>query len=116
MPSNGERHLSDEQLAGFRDGELARDEAAHLDECAVCAQRLRDLTAATAAYAEYRDSIRAPSLPPAPKAWQSLGQLISQHETGGEGLSSGSPVPQPAVSPPEKPHSPPKKLRWLWVP
>ena len=73
-------HLSEEQLARFQDGEFSPAEAAHLDDCAECAGRLRGLSAAAAAYAEYRDSIRAPLLPPPPKPWRSLDQLVAGHE------------------------------------
>ncbi|HWB97997.1 MAG TPA: hypothetical protein VG672_14885, partial [Bryobacteraceae bacterium] len=41
---------------------------------------LRDLRAAGAAYVEYRDSIRGPALPPAPKPWRSLDSLKSEYE------------------------------------
>jgi hypothetical protein len=34
------------------------------------------------AYGEYRDSIRGPALPPAPRPWQSLDALIAAHEAG----------------------------------
>ena len=47
----------------------------------MCASRLRDWNAAAAAYAEYRDAIRAPLLSPAPQPWRSLDQLIAAHQS-----------------------------------
>jgi hypothetical protein len=73
-------HLSDEELA-----RLQRGSARHLAKCPECASRLRDLQAADAAYAEYRDSLRGPALPPAPKAWRSLDALISEGALSEEG-------------------------------
>ena len=73
-------HLSDEQLARFQDGELPASQAAHLDQCAECAGRLRDSNVVAAAYAEYRDSIRGPSLPPPPRPWQSLDRLVASRQ------------------------------------
>src|SRR4051794_20418620 len=73
-------HLSDEQLALFQDGELSPPGVGHLDACPECASRLRDLETAHAAYAEYRDLIRGPMLPPAPSPWRSLDKLIQRDE------------------------------------
>jgi hypothetical protein len=81
MHSNRTAHLTDEQLARFQDGELPSAGAAHLEHCPVCASRLRDWNAAAAAYAEYRDAIRAPLLSPAPQPWRSLDQLIAAHQS-----------------------------------
>src|SRR5260370_21377787 len=79
MASSDFIHLSDEQLAQFEDGELSRREAGHIASCRECQDRLHDLRTGLAAYAEYRDSIRGPSLPPAPKPWLGLHILIQQH-------------------------------------
>ncbi len=79
MPRERLAHLSDEELAGYRDGESSPADTAHLKTCAACAGRLRDLDLATAAYAEYRDSIRGPQLPPAPAPWPRLDQLVADH-------------------------------------
>jgi hypothetical protein len=76
-------HLSEEDLVRFQDGELPSSQASHLESCPQCATRLRDLENAAALYAEYRDSLRAPSLPPPPRAWQSLDQLIAKDAEGG---------------------------------
>jgi anti-sigma factor RsiW len=81
MPTNhGAPHLSEEQLARLQDGELPAAEAAHLEGCAECAERLRGLKTACAAYSEYRDSIRGPLLPPVPQPWRSLDELIAGRE------------------------------------
>jgi hypothetical protein len=74
-------HLSDEQLSRFRDGDLPRAESQHLETCAHCGKRLRDLDNTVAAYAHYRDAIRAPLLPQPPSPWRSLDQMIAQHES-----------------------------------
>jgi hypothetical protein len=87
MPSNGAAHLSEEQLARYQDGELPAAEAAHLEACAECAARLRDINAALAAYAEYRDSIRSPQLPAPPKPWRSLDQLLADDKPERRGLA-----------------------------
>lgn len=80
MPSNSSAHLSDDQLARFEDGELPEPESRHLKNCTECGTRLDDLRAAAAAYLEYRDSIRGPLRPPAPKQWPRLEILIERHE------------------------------------
>lgn len=72
-------HLTDEQLAGLPDGELASGGAGHLESCPQCSARLGDIKAAEAAYVEYRDSIRGPLLPPPPHAWRSLDSLIAEN-------------------------------------
>jgi hypothetical protein len=87
MPSNGAAHLSDEQVARYQDGELSAAEAAHLEICAECAARLRDLNAALAAYTEYRDAVRDPQLPAAPKPWRSLDQLVGDAQPKRRGLA-----------------------------
>jgi hypothetical protein len=79
MGDHQSAHLSDEQLARFQDGESSLSSASHLDTCPECANRLRDLQTSSAAYVEYRDSIRSLALPPAPKPWRSLDALISEH-------------------------------------
>lgn len=76
MASNSSVHLSDEQLALFEDGELSGRESSHLESCPECNRRLHDLRATAAAYVEYRDAIRKPLLPPAPKPWPRLDTLI----------------------------------------
>jgi len=80
MDSNGLSHLSDLQLAQFQDGELSPREAAHLDSCADCRGRLRNMQTAAAAYQEYRDSIRGPLQPSAPKPWLRLSALVAQQQ------------------------------------
>ncbi|MBV9742829.1 MAG: hypothetical protein JO099_03630, partial [Acidobacteriia bacterium] len=72
------RHLSEEQLARYQDGGLPARDARHLQACAECARRLRDLEAATAAYQQILDS--TPVEPP-PRPWRTLEGLISDHET-----------------------------------
>src|SRR5579864_3801389 len=81
MPRERLAHLSDEELAAYQDGERFPAEAAHVEGCAQCSARLDDLKAAAAAYAEYRDSIRSPQLPPAPMPWPRLDQLVAGHES-----------------------------------
>ncbi len=82
MPKDRPAHLSDEELAGYQDGERMPADSAHVEGCAQCTARLHDLEAAIAAYAEYRDSIRNPQLPAAPMAWRRLDQLAAEHESG----------------------------------
>lgn len=74
----GDRHLSDEQLACFQDGELCAGGVIHLESCAECAGRLREIESAIAAYSEYRDVVRAPLLAPPPRPWVSLDTLIAR--------------------------------------
>ena len=93
MPSGNSAHLSEEQLARIQDGEFPEREAGHLQSCVQCSNRVRDLRAAVAVYAEYRDSMRAPLLPAPPKPWQPLDALVAQH------LAS----------------RPAKTLRWWWA-
>src|SRR5580658_2110425 len=81
MPRDRLAHLSDEELAAYQDGEGLPAESAHLEGCMQCTARLHDLRAAIAAYAEYRDSIRNPQLPPAPTPWRRLDQLVADHES-----------------------------------
>src|SRR5262245_32648604 len=71
-------HLTDEQLALLQDGEASRQDASHLEACAECAGRLRDLQNALAAYAEYRES-KGEVLPAPPRPWRSLDELIAGH-------------------------------------
>ncbi len=73
-------HLTDEQLARFQDGELSARESRHLQACPSCTTRLRDIEAAAAAYTEYRDTIRGPSLTPIPRPWSPLSTLVARHE------------------------------------
>jgi cell pole-organizing protein PopZ len=81
MPRDRLAHLSDEELAAYQDGERSPAESVHVEGCAHCRARLHDLKAAIAAYAEYRDSIRNPQLPPAPTPWRKLDQLVADHES-----------------------------------
>jgi hypothetical protein len=72
-------HLSDEQLARFNDEELAAGDVAHVEACEHCAGRLREMESAVAAYIEYRDTVRAPLLPPPPQSWPRLDVLIARN-------------------------------------
>src|SRR3954453_9859759 len=80
MDSKRSRHHSDEQLARFQDRELPPHEAGLLETCPECRGRLRDMELAAAAYVEYRDSVREPLLPSAPRPWASLENLVERHE------------------------------------
>jgi hypothetical protein len=73
-------HLSEEQLALYQDGALPASEASHLEACAACSGRLRDLAVAGAAYREYLTSIQAAAPPSPPRPWHSLDSLIAEHE------------------------------------
>jgi hypothetical protein len=64
-------HLSEEELSRFQDGERSARATGHLEWCGECKQRLHDLEASVAVYAEYRGR----NLPPAPKPWRSLPKL-----------------------------------------
>ena len=46
----GSLHLSDEELARFEDGEIAEQDARHIEACEQCGGRLRDMQASYAAY------------------------------------------------------------------
>jgi len=85
MDDGRSAHLSEEQLAQFQDGELAAQEASHLEWCPECNGRLRDLRAASAAYVEYRESLRDVALPPIPKPWRSIAALHQDRESGRPG-------------------------------
>jgi hypothetical protein len=75
-------HLSDEQLAAFQDQDLPAGDAVHLESCAHCSGRLREIASVLAAYSEYRDAVRAPLLPPPPQSWVSLDALIARNTNG----------------------------------
>jgi hypothetical protein len=79
MSDGGRAHLSDEQLALLQDGELAQPAAAHVERCAECAERLRDLREAEAAYAECLGSIAGAG--PAPRPWTSLSEWKRARES-----------------------------------
>jgi hypothetical protein len=72
----GSPHLSDEELAQFGSGEISAAEARHIESCAECGGRLRDMQASYDAYRLYWDTLQAPLLPPPPKPWQPLDRLI----------------------------------------
>ena len=74
------RHLSEEELARFQDGELSPGAAGHLEWCAECKGRLRDIETALAVYTEYRNSVRGPDPAPIPKPWRSLAALQAESE------------------------------------
>src|SRR5438477_9850623 len=74
------RHLSEEELVRFQDGELCPRAAGHLEWCAECKGRLRDLETALAVYTEYRNSLRSPDPAPIPKPWRSLAALQAESE------------------------------------
>jgi hypothetical protein len=80
MSERRPQHLSEEQLARYRDGHLAGREASHLEACAECGRRLRDLEFATAEYRRYLNSLRAPTLLPPPRPWRSLDSLIAENQ------------------------------------
>jgi hypothetical protein len=71
------QHLSDEQLALLQDGVLSETKAAHIESCRECAQRLRDIQRVVYAYAEYEQVVHTSILPPAPKPWMDLSNLIA---------------------------------------
>ncbi len=78
MASGSPVHLSDEQLARLQDGNAPAADASHLASCEQCGARLQELRSATAAYAEYLDTVRAPLAPAPPRAWLSLDALIAR--------------------------------------
>jgi hypothetical protein len=71
------QHLSDEQLALLHDGVLSETKAAHIESCLECAQRLRDIQRVVYAYAEYEQVVHTSILPPAPKPWMDLSNLVA---------------------------------------
>ena len=77
---NRKPHLSDEQLSDLDTGGRTPDSEAHLRECAACAERLRHLQSALAAYSAYRERTD-PLLPPPPAPWTPLPALIARHTT-----------------------------------
>src|SRR5215469_10904107 len=79
MARSGGTHLSDEQMSQYLVNENSPAEAAHLEVCTECRSRLDEMRAARAAYTEYRDSVQA-LLPPPPKPWPSLEELIKIDE------------------------------------
>jgi hypothetical protein len=103
MLSGAGGHLSEEQLARVQDGDGVEAEVAHVAHCAECAARLRQWDVTAAAYAEYRDTIRGPSLPPVPEPWPSLERLIAGHEV--EPRRTGE------LAETSRPH----RMRW-WIP
>src|SRR4051794_3771678 len=74
MADRREKHLSEEQLSRFQDGELPAAEASHLEWCAECNRRLRDLQDTVAAWREYRADLPVPA-PPRP--WRNI---LALHE------------------------------------
>jgi hypothetical protein len=87
------KHLSDEELACFQDGESRGDEVVHVKSCTECRQRLEDLGFATSAFREYLDSVYRPLQPPPPQPWQGLSEIAAQHSSV-----------RPALS-----------FRWIWM-
>lgn len=76
MPSRPE-HLSEIELSLVQDGAPAPGTVAHLEVCAECRRRMAELQLGVAAFAGY-DSRRAET---APRAWQSLGELVAGQES-----------------------------------
>ncbi|WP_321474333.1 hypothetical protein [uncultured Paludibaculum sp.] len=77
-------HLSEEDLSLIQDGAPPAGASAHLEACADCRQRLSDLEAGLAAYAQFLDEAVQPDATPAPKPWASLDALLQQHESEAE--------------------------------
>ncbi len=75
------QHLSDDQLASLQDGDLSETKAAHIESCLECAQRLRDIQRAISAYAAYEQVVHTSILPPAPKPWMDLSNLVARQNT-----------------------------------
>lgn len=99
MFSDRSIHLSDEQLCQFDDGELGEQEARHIASCPACSKRLEDMRAATQSYVEYRDSNCRPLLPPPPKRWPSLSELVEQqHGAGRKSIIRWWPLPAVAAA------------------
>lgn len=71
-------HLSEEQLGLYQDGERTTTVVNHLQHCPNCAERLRDLHNAAAAYAELTQPEPGSSTP---RPWPSLSELIAGHES-----------------------------------
>lgn len=72
-------HLSEEQLAQFRDEELPSAVAAHLEACSECKSRLQAMDQVMSAWADFRNSSQAE--PPQP--WPDLQALIASHQRRG---------------------------------
>lgn len=90
MPS--EKHLSDEQLAQFQDGNLRSNELIHLESCGECSSRLHDLERAISTFHEYLKAAHHRQ-PPPPQPWQGLSAIVAGHSND-----------KPKFS-----------LRWVWM-
>lgn len=77
---DNEKHLTDEQLALYQDGNLPINYILHLKSCNKCSRRLYDGVRATEAFQNYLETVRKPLQPPPPKPWKSLSALKAQHE------------------------------------
>lgn len=77
---DNEKHLTDEQLALYQDGDLPINYVLHLKSCSKCSRRLYDVVRATEAFQNYLETVRKPLHPPPPKPWKSLSILKAQHE------------------------------------
>lgn len=75
--SSGDAHLTEEQL---QDVALSPHSAEHLAICVDCRRRFHDIERAAKAYIGYRDLIREPQMPPAPKPWLPLSALVRRHQ------------------------------------
>ncbi len=77
-------HLSEEELSLIQDGAGPTGASVHLEGCADCRRRLRDLEDGLAAYAQFVGEVVQPAAKPAPKPWASLDALLRQHEREAE--------------------------------
>jgi hypothetical protein len=81
MSQLSSRHLTEEQLARYQDGQAQPSEIQHLDACGECTDRLADLEASVEAYRAFLVSIESSALQAPPQPWRPLNSLIAQHET-----------------------------------
>jgi anti-sigma factor RsiW len=84
MGSKSDRHLSEEELLRYADGEIPGEQsriARHLLACWECRGRLSDIEGAIKAIIRFRNNDFLPAIPLPPRPWDSLEPRIRLHMT-----------------------------------
>ena len=84
MANRDDRHLSEDDLLRYADGEVAGEQvwmARHLLACWACRGRLSDLEATIKAIVQFRNDAYLPAIPTPPKPWENLHARLRSHST-----------------------------------
>jgi hypothetical protein len=79
MSNNRDRHLSEEELLRYADGEIPEEQSwisRHLLSCWDCRARLSDLETAIKAIVQFRNNDFLPAIPNPPRPWANLGDHL----------------------------------------